>query len=105
MRLKPICIVALAIVLICFANSGAVDIGSHTHGIHPDIAPVSLSEGISSGTAINYELIGLHVMNYQIGMPVPQYTSPRYYFGKDFQLGTIDNNYDVNFITEFLADP
>ncbi len=105
MRLKSICIVILAIGLIWLANSEAVDIGSHTHGIHPNVAPISLSKGTWSATAINYEPIGHHVMNYQIGMTVPQYTSPRYYFGKDFQLGTIDNNYDVNFITQFLADP
>jgi hypothetical protein len=120
MWLKSICLLVLASGLIYLAPSSAVNIG----GVHPHFAPISLSMEISSppislskeisnGSAIHYEPIGSHIMSYQIGMATPQNASniwkqeiPRYYFGRDFELGMIDSNYPgTPFLTQFLADP
>ena len=84
----------------------AVDIGEHSHGKHPHLAPISLSKGIpSSPVAIGYLPIGTNIMGYQIGMGELPY-SPLYYFGRDFSLGTIYSTHPgTPFITQFLADP
>jgi hypothetical protein len=120
LQLKLIYLLVLATGSMCLAPSSAVNIG----GVHPHFTPISLSMEISSAplslcketfnsSAIHYEPIGAHIMSYQIGLATPQNVSnmweqeiPRYYFGRDFQLGTIDSNYPgTPFLTQFLADP
>jgi len=55
--------------------------------------------------ALQYYPIGAHIMNDQNGIVVPKYAS-QYYFGRDFSLGTIDNNYPgTPFILQYLSDP
>ena len=70
MHLKLVCLVVVLVT--CFmsiAPSLAVDIGEHSHGMHPHLAPISLSKGISSSpVAIGYLPIGTNIMGYQIGI-------------------------------------
>jgi len=81
-------------------------VGEQTYAVPSYADPIYLGSGFSSGSAlIYYEPLGTHVMAQQIGAIAPQYDS-RYTFGKDFSLGTIDNNYHgTPFLTQFLADP
>ena len=70
------------------------------------VQSVSLSrERYYSPVALQYYPIGAHIMNDQNGIVVPKYAS-QYYFGRDFSLGTIDNNYPgTPFILQYLSDP
>ena len=72
----------------------------------PSAAPISLSRGISSGPVmLQYNPVGAHIMNYQNGVVIPKSAS-QYHFGKDFSLGTIDNNYPgTPFLLQYLSDP
>jgi hypothetical protein len=72
----------------------------------PRVAPISLSSGISSGPVmLQYHPVGAHIMNYQNGIIIPKSAS-QYHFGKDFSLGTIDNNYPgTPFLLQYLSDP
>ena len=72
----------------------------------PRIAPISLSRGISSyPMVLEYRPTGAHIMNYQNGIIIPKSAS-QYHFGKDFSLGTIDNNYPgTPFLLQYLSDP
>jgi len=72
----------------------------------PRIAPVSLSRDISSyPMVLEYRPTGAHIMNYQNGIVIPKSAS-QYHFGKDFSLGTIDNNYPgTPFLLQYLSDP
>lgn len=81
-------------------------VGEQTYAMPLYLDPIYLGSGFTSGSAlIYYEPVGTHVMAPQIGAIAPQYNS-RYLFGKDFSLGTIDNNYPgTPFLTQFLADP
>ncbi len=81
-------------------------VGKQTYAVPLYADPIYLGGVFSSGSAlIYYEPVGTHVMAPQFGAIAPQYTS-RYFFGKDFSLGTIDNNYHgTPFLTQFLADP
>lgn len=78
-------------------------------------APLPLGNSVPDAPFIRHDPIGRHIMlmpvyaerttflqNYpgSIGQ-----SGKAYFFGRDFSLGTINNNYDVNFITQFLADP
>ncbi len=120
MKLKLFYLLILVVTLAFFGQSSAVVVG----GAHPHLAPlslstvsssppISLSKEISGNFAVQYEPVGSHIMGYQIGMfaaqnasPIWNQGAPRYYFGRDFQLGLIDNNYPgAPFITQFLADP
>jgi hypothetical protein len=77
-----------------------------TRFIIPRIAPISLSTGIlSDPVMIQYHPVGAHIMNYQNGIIIPKSAS-QYHFGKDFSLGTIDNNYPgTPFLLQYLSDP
>lgn len=72
----------------------------------PRLPPVSLSRGISSyPMMLEYRPVGAHIMNYQNGIVIPKSAS-QYHFGKDFSLGTIDNNYPgTPFLLQYLSDP
>ena len=72
----------------------------------PRIAPISLSRGISSyPMVLEYRPVGAHLMNYQNGIIIPK-SGSQYHFGKDFSLGTIDNNYPgTPFLLQYLSDP
>jgi hypothetical protein len=72
----------------------------------PRIAPISLSRGIASyPMVLEYHPVGAHLMNYQNGIIIPKSAS-QYHFGKDFSLGTIDNNYPgTPFLLQYLSDP
>ncbi len=72
----------------------------------PRIAPISLSSRISSNPMVlEYRPVGAHIMNYQNGIVIPR-PSSQYHFGKDFSLGTIDNNYPgTPFLLQYLSDP
>jgi hypothetical protein len=72
----------------------------------PRIAPISLSRGISCyPIMLGYRPVGAHIMNYQNGIVIPK-SSSQYHFGKDFSLGTIDNNYPgTPFLLQYLSDP
>jgi len=72
----------------------------------PRVAPISLSRGISSGPVmLQYNPVGAHIMNYQNGIVIPKSAS-QFHFGKDFSLGTIDNNYPgTPFLLQYLSDP
>jgi hypothetical protein len=74
--------------------------------VAPRIAPISLSRGISSyPMVLEYRPVGAHIMNYQNGIVIPKSAS-QYHFGKDFSLGTIDNNYPgTPFLLQYLSDP
>jgi hypothetical protein len=77
-----------------------------TRFIIPRSAPISLSRGIlSDPVMIQYHPVGAHIMNYQNGIVIPKSAS-QYHFGKDFSLGTIDNNYPgTPFLLQYLSDP
>ena len=77
-----------------------------TRFIVPRIAPIPLSRGLLSGPVkIQYHPVGAHIMNYQNGIVIPKSAS-QYHFGKDFSLGTIDNNYPgTPFLLQYLSDP
>ena len=81
-------------------------VGKQTYAVPLYADPIYLGRGASSGSSlIYYEPVGTHVMAQQIGAIAPQYNS-RYLFGKDFSMGTINNNYPgTPFLTQFLADP
>ncbi|MEI6102638.1 MAG: hypothetical protein WCP70_01710 [Methanothrix sp.] len=72
----------------------------------PRIAPISLSRGIPNyPVVLGYNPVGAHIMNYQNGIVIPKSAS-QYHFGKDFSLGTIDNNYPgTPFLLQYLSDP
>lgn len=72
----------------------------------PRIPPISLSRGIASYPMIlDYRPVGAHIMNHRNGVVIPKYGS-QYHFGKDFSLGTIDNNYPgTPFVLQYLSDP
>jgi hypothetical protein len=72
----------------------------------PRIAPISLSRGVSNyPVVLGYRPVGAHIMNYQNGIVIPKSAS-QYHFGKDFSLGTIDNNYPgTPFLLQYLSDP
>lgn len=72
----------------------------------PRSAPISLSRGIwSDPVMLQYRPVGAHIMNYQNGIVIPK-SSSQYHFGKDFSLGTIDNNYPgTPFLLQYLSDP
>ena len=72
----------------------------------PRAAPISLSRGISiDPVMLQYNPVGAHIMNYQNGIIIPKSAS-QYHFGKDFSLGTIDNNYPgTPFLLQYLSDP
>jgi len=54
---------------------------------------------------LKYNPVGVHIMNDQNGVVTAKYDS-QYYFGRDFSLGTIDNNYPgTPFILQYLSDP
>ncbi len=74
--------------------------------IVPRIAPISLSRGIPNyPVVLGYNPVGAHIMNYQNGIIIPKSAS-QYHFGKDFSLGTIDNNYPgTPFLLQYLSDP
>jgi hypothetical protein len=78
--------------------------------------PLPLSSSTLSTFVIRYNTIGRHIMLmpvYAERMAFQRHDQGMlgqkgnaYFFGKDFSLGTIDNNYgDAPFITQFLADP
>lgn len=103
MQLRSIYLLVLATVLIGLASASSIDIGAHSHGVHPHLSPVSLSRGISEITVIHYDPVG--ALLYQFGLAEYR-QGPRYYFGRDFSLGTVDSNYPgTPFLTQFLADP
>jgi hypothetical protein len=70
------------------------------------VAPISLSSRISNyPVMLGYNPVGAHIMNYQNGIVIPKSAS-QYHFGKDFSLGTIDNNYPgTPFLLQYLSDP
>ena len=70
------------------------------------VQAVSLSRGrYFYPVSLQYNPVGVHIMNYQNGIVTPKYAS-QYYFGRDFSLGTIDNNYPgTPFILQYLSDP
>ena len=72
----------------------------------PRTASISLSRGISRDPLmLYYNPVGAHIMNYQNGIIIPKSAS-QYHFGKDFSLGTIDNNYPgTPFLLQYLSDP
>jgi hypothetical protein len=72
----------------------------------PRIAPISLSRGTPNyPVVLGYNPVGAHIMNYQNGIFIPKSAS-QYHFGKDFSLGTIDNNYPgTPFLLQYLSDP
>jgi hypothetical protein len=72
----------------------------------PRSAPISLSRGVMSDPVmLQYHPVGAHIMNYQNGIVIPK-SSSQYHFGKDFSLGTIDNNYPgTPFLLQYLSDP
>jgi hypothetical protein len=72
----------------------------------PRVAPISLSSRISNyPVMLGYNPVGAHIMNYQNGIVIPKSAS-QYHFGKDFSLGTIDNNYPgTPFLLQYLSDP
>jgi hypothetical protein len=72
----------------------------------PRVAPISLSRRISNyPVVLEYSPVGAHIMNYQNGIIIPKSAS-QYHFGKDFSLGTIDNNYPgTPFLLQYLSDP
>jgi hypothetical protein len=81
-------------------------IGATSVCVVPRIAPISLSRRISSyPMVLEYRPVGAHLMNYQNGIVIPKSAS-QYHFGKDFSLGTIDNNYPgTPFLLQYLSDP
>ncbi len=100
-----------------FITSSAIVLGKWTN-VNPD--PVSLSNSNLNIAVIQYTPVGNHIMtmpfysqSYAQGIYTQQYNyqflnyrQGSYYFGRDFLLGTIDNNYPGNaFLTQFLADP
>ncbi len=77
-----------------------------TDYLTPYIVPISLGKSSSSYPLdLHYNPVGSHVMNFQNGITMPPFAS-KYYFGREFSLGTIDSNYPgTPFLTQFLADP
>jgi hypothetical protein len=78
--------------------------------------PLPLGSSKLGKSVINYNPIGRHVMLMPVydekkafwrnDLGMPGRDGNAYFFGRDFSLGTIDNNYaDAPFITQFLADP
>jgi len=72
----------------------------------PSIPAISLSRGTPSyPLVLDYRPVGAHIMNHRNGIVIPKY-GPQYHFGKDFSLGTIDNNYPgTPFVLQYLSDP
>jgi len=100
-------------------NPAKVNVESPSHCVAPapiireqvvvvptKVQSVSLSRGrYFYPVALQYNPVGAHIMNDQNGIVVPKYAS-QYYFGRDFSLGTIDNNYPgTPFILQYLSDP
>lgn len=99
---------SLILLVSCTAPAYAVRVGgglSH----YPDPVPVSTVP--PNMIVIHYYPLGYHLMTPLIS---PQWNSPglmnlsggAYYFGRDFDLGMIDNNYaGAPFVLQVLADP
>lgn len=106
--MKPILIILLVFLASCTAPACAVRVGGGL-GIYPDAMPVgTVAPNI---TSIHYYPLGYHLMTPSISpqwnsLGMVNLSSSVYYFGRDFDLGMIDNNYaGAPFILQVLADP
>lgn len=106
--MRLIIIALLVLIASCLMTASAVRVGG---GIKANLDPISIGGPSSNVVAIHYDPVGYHIMMPSI---LPQQYSPGLmnlssgvrYFGRDFQLGMIDDNYaGAPFLIQVLADP
>ncbi len=100
----------LILTVLCLAPASAVRVGGWSN-MHSDPDPISLGSPSSNVTVIHYDPVGYYfmmplIMPQQYSQGLMNLSSSVHYFGRDFQLGMLDDNYaGAPFLIQVLSDP